>query len=135
MEFTSPAARERYAAFVAAADRAVVGLDMDGTLSPIVEDPALAHIHPDAPEALTGLAAHILALAIITGRPARQALALGGLDEVGDAVGELGKQLFVLGQYGNERWSSSARRIVSPRPPHGLASFVADLTGVVLQSL
>ena len=127
MEFTSPAARTRYDAFVAAAERAVVGLDMDGTLSPIVEDPALAHIHPEAPEALAGLAPYVRALAIITGRPARQALALGGLDEVGDTIGDLGRELYVLGQYGNERWTSSARRIVSPRPPQGLASFEAEL--------
>lgn len=131
MEFTSSVARDRYDAFVAVASRAIVGLDMDGTLSPIVDDPALAHIHPDIPEALTDLAEHILAVAIITGRPARQALALGGLDEVGDAVGEMGKELFVLGQYGNERWTSSSRRIVSPRPPHGLASFLTELTGVL----
>lgn len=127
MEFTSPAARTRYDAFVAAAERAVVGLDMDGTLSPIVEDPELAHIHPEAPEALAGLAPYVRALAIITGRPARQALALGGLDEVGDTIGDLGRELYVLGQYGNERWTSSARRIVSPRPPQGLASFEAEL--------
>jgi hypothetical protein len=131
VEFTSSVARDRYDAFVAVASRAIVGLDMDGTLSPIVDDPALAHIHPDIPDALTDLAAHILAVAIITGRPARQALALGGLDEVGDAVGEMGKELFVLGQYGNERWTSSSRRIVSPRPPHGLASFLTELTGVL----
>lgn len=127
MEFTSTAAHDRYDAFVAAADRAVIGLDMDGTLSPIVEDPELAHIHPEAPEALAALAPHVRALAIITGRPARQALALGGLDEVGDTIGDLGRELFVLGQYGNERWSSSARRIISPRPPQGLASFEAEL--------
>lgn len=127
MEFTSPAARTRYDAFVAAAERAVVGLDMDGTLSPIVEDPELAHIHPEAPDALAGLAPYVRALAIITGRPARQALALGGLDEVGDTIGDLGRELYVLGQYGNERWTSSARRIVSPRPPQGLASFEAEL--------
>ena len=131
MEFTSSVARDRYDAFVAVASRGVVGLDMDGTLSPIVDDPALAHIHPDVPDALTELARHILAVAIITGRPARQALALGGLDEVGDAGGEMGKELFVLGQYGNERWTSSSRRIVSPRPPHGLASFLSDLTATL----
>lgn len=127
MEFTSSDGRERYDAFVAAADRGIVGLDMDGTLSPIVADPELAHIHPEAPDALATLAPHVRALAIITGRPARQALALGGLDEVGDAIQALGRELYVLGQYGNERWSSSARRIVSPRPPAGLATFEAEL--------
>ena len=56
---------------------------------------------------------------MITGRPARQALALGGLDEVGDAIGDAGRELFVFGQYGNERWTSTQRRVVSPRPPQG----------------
>jgi trehalose 6-phosphate phosphatase len=64
---------------------------------------------------------------VITGRPARQALDLGGLEEVGAAVGEAGSELYLFGQYGNERWSSSRRRIVSPRPPRGLATFEREL--------
>ena len=47
----------------------------------------------------------VRAVAVITGRPARQALALGDLDEVGNAIGRPGRELFVFGQYGNERWS------------------------------
>ncbi len=131
VEFTSAAARERYDVFVAAASQAVVGLDMDGTLAPIVDDPTQAYIHPDAPAALIGLAPYVRALAVVTGRPARQALSLGQLDEVGDALSALGRELFVFGHYGNERWSSAARRIVSPRPPHGLASFEADIGSVL----
>lgn len=131
VDFTSERALRRYEAFIAAADTAVIGLDMDGTLSPIVEDPALAHIHPDAPEALIEVARAVRAVAIITGRPARQALALGGLDEVGTAIGEEGREFYVYGQYGHERWSSSQRRVVSPRPPVGLGRFEADLPGVL----
>ncbi|UUZ57748.1 hypothetical protein [Nocardioides sp. B-3] len=51
MEFTSAAAEQRYDAIVESADEIVVGLDFDGVLSPIVEDPTQAHIHPDAPQA------------------------------------------------------------------------------------
>ena len=131
VEFTSSQGRERYDAFVAAADGAVIGLDMDGTLSPIVEDPELAHIHPDAPDVLVEVARAVRAVAIITGRPARQALALGGLDDVGTAIGEEGRELYVFGQYGHERWSSSRRRVVSPRPPQGLGRFLAELPGVL----
>ena len=127
MEFRSPEAEERYAALVAAASRTVVGLDFDGTLSPIVDDPAEAHIHPEAGEVLADLAAAVAAVAVITGRPARQALALGGLDEVGNAIGDAGKELHLFGQYGFERWTSTHRRIVSPRPPHGLSSFLGSL--------
>jgi trehalose 6-phosphate phosphatase len=108
-----------------------VGLDFDGTLSPIVEDPDEATIHPDAPDVLVGLADAVAAIAVITGRPARQALALGGLDDVGAAVADKGKELYLFGQYGNERWSSTRRRIISPRPPHGLASFVRSVPGVL----
>ena len=131
MEFTSPEAEQRYAALVRFSASTIVGLDFDGTLSPIVEDPSEAHIDPDAHDVLVSLSAQVRAIAVITGRPARQALALGGLDVVGDAIGDLGRELHVFGQYGNERWSSTERRVISPRPPHGLSSFLRDLPGVL----
>src|SRR5690349_10699577 len=99
MEFTSAQGEQRYAEVVRAASGLVIGLDFDGTLSPIVEDPAEAHIHPDAPALLVELASRVRAIAVVTGRPARQVLALGGLDEVGDALGEGGRELHVFGQY------------------------------------
>ena len=58
MEFTSPQARERYEAVVAAASGTVVGLDFDGVLSPIVDDPEQAHIHPDAAAVLAEPCGH-----------------------------------------------------------------------------
>jgi len=76
---------------------------------------------------LVALAAQVLAIAVVTGRPARQALDLGGLEQVGNAIGDAGKELYLFGQYGNERWSSTNRRVIGPRPPHGLATFIADL--------
>ena len=92
-----------------------------------MDDPENAHIHPDAGEVLADLAAQVRAVAVITGRPARQALDLGGLEEVGNAIGESGRELFVLGQYGNERWTSTDRRVISPKPPRGLATFMGGL--------
>jgi len=127
MEFTSEEGEQKYAALVRAAAETVVGLDFDGVLAPIVDDPAAAHIHPDAGAVLVALAAQVLAVAVVTGRPARQALDLGGLEAVGNAIGDAGKELYLFGQYGNERWSSTNRRVISPRPPHGLATFIADL--------
>jgi trehalose 6-phosphate phosphatase len=127
MEFTSEEGEQRYAALVRAAAETVVGLDFDGTLAPIVEDPAQAHIHPEAGEVLTALAEQVRAVAVVTGRPARQALDLGGLEAVGNAIGDAGKELYLFGQYGNERWSSTHRRVIAPRPPQGLATFIADL--------
>lgn len=127
MEFTSPEGEQKYAAVVRSARQTAVGLDFDGTLAPIVDDPEKAHIHPDAAEVLDELAAEVAAVAVITGRPARQALDLGGLEEVGNTIGEHGKELYLFGQYGNERWSSTRRRIITPRPPQGLATFLRDL--------
>ena len=127
MKLASPDAEQRYDALVAAAAGLVVACDFDGTLSPIVDDPTRAHIHPDAREVLVALAEKVLAIAVVTGRPARHLLDLGGLEEVGDAMAEHGKELYVFGQYGNERWSSSHRSIVGPRPPQGLATFLREL--------
>jgi trehalose 6-phosphate phosphatase len=131
MEFRTAEGRERYEQFVAAAPSAVVGLDFDGTLAPIVDDPADARIHPDAAEVLIELADVIRAVAVITGRPARQVLALGDLDEVGNALGDSGRELYIFGQYGNERWNSTSRRIVSPRPPRGLAAYLGALPALL----
>ena len=127
MKFASSSGEREYAALVRAADDLVVGLDFDGTLAPIVDDPAQAHIHPAAGEVLERLAAQVRAVAVVTGRPARQALDLGGLEAVGTAIGETGRDLYVLGQYGNERWSSTDRRVISPKPPRGLATFMGEL--------
>lgn len=127
MRFTSPDGMRRYAAVVRVAGETVIGLDFDGTLSPIVDDPEQATIHPGAPGVLAELAERVRGIAVVTGRPARQVVALGGLDELGDTFGEAGAELRVFGQYGNERWSSTNRRVVGPRPPHGLASFLREL--------
>jgi trehalose 6-phosphate phosphatase len=131
MELTSPEAGRRLDELVAAAGRCVVGLDFDGVLSPIVEEPDEAQIHPEAGAVLVDLADVVRAVAVITGRPARQALALGDLDTVGAEIGGHGKELFVFGQYGNERWSSTQRRVLSPRPPAGLASFERELPALL----
>jgi trehalose 6-phosphate phosphatase len=116
-----------YESLVRTGDRLLVALDFDGTLAPIVDDPAVAVIHRDAPDVLVALSGQVRAVAVLTGRPARQVLALGGLDDVGDAIGESGRELVILGQYGNERWTSNARRVVSPKPPTGLASLIGEL--------
>jgi len=127
MELASPDAEQRYDALLAAAPGLVVACDFDGTLSPIVDDPTRAFIHPEAREVLTALAPKVLAIAIVTGRPARQVVELGGLEEIGDAVAAAGRELHVFGQYGNERWSSGDRTVTGPPPPEGLATFVAEL--------
>ena len=131
MEFTSDAARAHYDAVRDVLAGAVVGLDFDGTLSPVVDDPESARLHPGAPGALLELAESVKAVAVITGRPARQAIAMGDLDALGNAMLDRGAELFVFGQYGHERWSSSQRRVVSPRPPQGLSTFERELPALL----
>lgn len=126
MEFRTEEARQQYDAVVAVAREVVVGLDFDGTLSPIVEDPAAAVIHPEGHDALVGLAARVRAVAVVTGRPAHQVVALGRLDSVADALPP-GARLLVRGQYGNEQWDSDDRTFVTHEVPAGLAAFQAEL--------
>jgi trehalose 6-phosphate phosphatase len=126
MEFRTEEARLQYDAVVAVAREVVVGLDFDGTLSPIVEDPAAAVIHPEGHDALVGLAARVRAVAVVTGRPAHQVVALGRLDSVADALPP-GARLLVRGQYGNEQWDSDDRTFVTHEVPAGLAAFQAEL--------
>lgn len=101
---------------------AVIGLDFDGTLSPIVPDPAAARIHPSAPAVLADLGARVLAVVIVTGRPVATVLELGpGLADVPGLV--------VLGHYGFERWENG--RVSAPPPPPGVPRAQADLPGLL----
>lgn len=131
MELRTPLARRRYDEVVADLAQTVICLDFDGTLAPIVEDPSEAVIHPGAADVLADLGGRCRAVAVVTGRPARQVLALGELEEVGARIAETGGRLLVLGQYGNERWSTDDPRVRSPRPPRGLASLMSELPSLL----
>ncbi|MQA97125.1 MAG: trehalose-phosphatase [Streptosporangiales bacterium] len=104
-------------AFVTDPAGAVLGLDYDGTLAPIVRDPAAAYAHPGAGPALHRLGPLVDTIVIITGRPAATAVRLGGL------LGLTG--LVVLGQYGRERWEDGM--LTSPPPPPGVETVRAEL--------
>ena len=134
MDWISQEAEQQYAAVVRSADRLLVGLDFDGTLSPIVADPEAAAIHDRAPEVLLSLADRVQAIAVVTGRPARQVVALGGFEALGDGLREAGRELIVLGQYGNQRWTSERRDVVSPPPPEGLSALMAELPRLLDQA-
>lgn len=75
---------------------ALVALDYDGTLAPIVARPDDAVPAPGAVAALHRLAARVGTLALVTGRPADRVVELAGLRDVAG--------LLVLGQYGTQRW-------------------------------
>jgi trehalose 6-phosphate phosphatase len=115
------AGRAGLAALVRAPARALVAVDYDGTLAPIVEDPAAARPHPGAIAALRDVAARAGTVAVITGRPALAAVEIGGLDAV--------PGLIVLGSYGRERWESG--RVTAPPVPPGVAQAREQLPGVL----
>ena len=99
------------AALLADPHRALIALDFDGTLAPIVEDPTQARPLPQAISALRALAPLTGTIAIITGRPAAAAVEYGGFDQIPGII--------VLGQYGRQRWQDG--ELTSPPPPPGLA--------------
>jgi trehalose 6-phosphate phosphatase len=87
---------------------ALVAVDYDGTLAPIVSDPASAVPAPGAVEALTALAGRVGRVAVVTGRPAAVVVELAGLTGVPGLV--------VMGQYGVERWHDGALDAADPAP-------------------
>jgi trehalose 6-phosphate phosphatase len=96
---------------------ALVALDYDGTLAPVVARPDDAVPAPGAVEALTALAAAGARVALVTGRPADVVVRLGGLDAVPGLV--------VQGQYGAQRWEAGALTSAEELP--GVASLRAAL--------
>jgi trehalose 6-phosphate phosphatase len=88
--------RAGLAALLAEPGRALLALDFDGTLAPIVPDPDQARAHPGVPAVLTRLAAAGVRVSVVTGRPAGKAVEYAGIAEVPGLV--------VLGHYGLERW-------------------------------
>ena len=108
-------------AIVADPAHALIASDFDGTLAPIVADPAAAVAAPGAAAALARLAACAGTVAIITGRPTAEAIELGGLADV--------TGLIVLGHYGAERWQDG--KLTAAAPPDGVARVREALPGVL----
>ena len=88
--------------------RALVALDYDGTLAPIVSRPEDAVPAPQAVDVLTALAARVGRVAVITGLPAQVVVDLAGLAAVPGLV--------VMGQYGVERWTGGHVTAADPAP-------------------
>ncbi|MFH9430486.1 trehalose-phosphatase [Streptomyces sp. NPDC017615] len=105
---------------------AVIGLDFDGTLAPIVADPDQARAHPGAVPALAALAPKVASVAVVTGRPAGVAVRNGGFAGVPGL-----EHLVVLGHYGAERWDAATGTVTAPAPHPGIAAVRAELPGVL----
>ncbi len=109
-EARTAAGRAGLAAVIAEPARAVVAIDFDGTLAPIVERPGDARPAAGAVAALRALGDRIGCCAVVSGRAATDVVALGGLDDV--------PHLHVLGHYGLQRWSDG--HLDSPDPEPGV---------------
>ncbi len=125
----TPGGRDGLDALLARPRRAVVALDFDGTLAPIVADPDRARAHPDAVPALAALAPKIASVAVITGRPAEVAVRHGGFADVPGL-----DHLVVLGHYGAERWDAATGALTTPAPHPGVAAVRAELPGLLERS-
>ena len=120
----TPEGRDGLAALLAHPERAVVALDFDGTLAPIVADPDQARADPGAPAALARLAPHLAAVAVVTGRPAGVAVRYGGFAGVPGL-----EHMVVLGHYGAERWDAVSGQVHTPGAHPGVTAVRAELPG------
>jgi trehalose 6-phosphate phosphatase len=111
-------------ALIAAPRTGLIASDFDGTLSPIVSQPGAARPAAGAIEVLTRLAAKVGTVAIVTGRPAAEAVEVGGLDEIPGVI--------VLGHYGAQRWEGGPLTDApADFPPPGIVVVRAALPDLV----
>src|SRR4029077_8289608 len=101
--------------------RALIATDFDGTLAPIVADPREARANRVGVGALRELAGVVGTLAVITGRPAGEAVGLGGFESV--------PGLIVLGHYGLGRWGDGG--LTGPGALPGVEAARERLPGVL----
>lgn len=93
-------------------ERSLVMVDFDGTISEIVDDPALARPMPGAKEHLCCLEKMFGLVAVVSGRPVSfllDRLELAGTGAAGEAAGEAswGTGLVLVGSHGAEMWTST----------------------------
>src|SRR5215212_244864 len=102
----------------------LLALDFDGTLAHIVDDPTQAYAHERSIAALARLGRVLGQVAIVTGRPVRQALELGGF------IGIEGlDRLVIWVQYGAERWDAAARENFEPERSEPVTRLAEQLPG------
>ncbi len=102
--------------------QALLCLDFDGTLAPIVADPSAARADPQAMAALGVLLTKLGRVAIVTGRPVDVVLQLGGFAQLPDT-----NSLQIFGQYGAETWNGRTGHITMPSAPPAIAAAYAQI--------
>ena len=122
----SDAGIEAMRAIMADPRHTMIGLDFDGTLAPIIDDPENAYADESAVTALAALGPLVGAIVVITGRPAQTAVRLGGFAERSGL-----ESMIVLGQYGIERWDAATGEFTMPPEPAGVAGVDQELPGVL----
>ena len=106
----------------------LIGVDFDGTLEPIIDNPDEAFAHPAAVAALSRLGPMVGVIAVITGRPARTAVRLGGFQTVSGL-----SSMVVLGQYGVERWDADTDEFSIPPEPASITAVANELPRILAE--
>lgn len=120
---TSDPAPSLLAPFAGAPGDAGVVTDFDGTLAPIVDDPAAARPLPGVVEVLHGLARRYGLVAVVSGRPASFLAAQLGLAGDDDEL----PPLVAAGLYGLETWDAGGVRTHPEAAPwRAVVAGVAD---------
>ena len=104
---------------------ALLAVDYDGVLAPIVPDPTNSPPLPGIISALARVAERLGAVAVITGRPAQVVVDYGQFDRE-PALADL----VVFGHYGMQRWDARTG-LTSPPPPAGLQAVRSELPGLL----
>lgn len=109
------------AALLADPRSALVAVDFDGTLAPIVARPEDARPAAGALDVLAALAERLGGVAIVSGRGAQEVVDLAGVGEIAG--------LSVAGHYGLQQWRGGV--LTSPEPVPGIALARARLAEVL----
>jgi trehalose 6-phosphate phosphatase len=113
-------------AIVRAPSETLIATDFDGTLAPIVEDPAQAFADLNAVAALGRLGERVGAVVVITGRPVRTVVRLGRFRDIAGL-----QSMIVLGQYGVERWNAADDQYLIPPDPPEIRAVAEELPKVL----
>ncbi|MGK2350254.1 trehalose-phosphatase [Cutibacterium sp. V947] len=90
----------------------LLALDFDGTLAPIVDDPADSAMAEQSREAMSRMDGKLATMAIVTGRDVAAVRRMTAVDEAPGL-----EHLVVLGQYGVERYDAASGALRDPEVP------------------